>query len=141
MNVTVRFANLFYLSLFCAVLLLTGWAIGARWGHSATAGYALFWAMVALVVHDIAIAVLAGISGYKAAMHVRNKDGGQRTPVHCCLNPVGVATPIRAIFPYPKTPASLFKSLTTISRAYTVTSPSACSRIRLRDTSSRTVPN
>jgi hypothetical protein len=74
MNVTVRFSNLFYLSIFSAVLLLIGWAIGARWGHSATAGYALFWAIVALLVHDVAMAVLAGISGYKVAMHLRNKD-------------------------------------------------------------------
>jgi hypothetical protein len=74
MNVTVRFSNPFYLSIFSAVLLLTGWAIGARWGHSATAGYALFWAIVALLAHDVAMAVLAGISGYKVAMHLRNKD-------------------------------------------------------------------
>jgi hypothetical protein len=74
MNVTVRFSNPFYLSIFSAVLLLIGWAIGARWGHSATAGYALFWAIVALLFHDVAMAVLAGISGYKVAMLVKNKD-------------------------------------------------------------------
>ncbi len=74
MNVTVRFSNPFYLSIFSAVLLLIGWAIGTRWGHSATAGYALFWAIVALLVHDVAMAVLAGISGYKVAMLVKNKD-------------------------------------------------------------------
>jgi hypothetical protein len=74
MNVTIRFSNPFYLSIFSAVLLLIGWAIGARWGHSATAGYALFWAIVALLVHDVAMAVSAGISGYKVAMHLRNKD-------------------------------------------------------------------
>jgi len=76
MDVTIRFANPFYLSLFSAALLLTGWAIGAKWGHSATAGCVLVWAIVALLVHDIAMAVVAGISGYKVAMHMRNKDGG-----------------------------------------------------------------
>ena len=74
MNVTIRFSNPFYLSIFSAVLLLIGWAIGARWGHSATAGYALFWAIVSLLVHDVAMAVLTGISGYKVAMHLRNRD-------------------------------------------------------------------
>jgi hypothetical protein len=74
MNVTVRFSNPFFLSIFSAVLLFIGWAVGARWGHSATAGYALFWAIVALLVHDVAMAVLAGISGYKVAMLVKNKD-------------------------------------------------------------------
>jgi hypothetical protein len=76
MNVTVRFSNPVYLSIFSAALLLIGWAIGAKWGHSATAGYAFFWAIVALLVHDIAMAVVAGISGYKVATHVRNKDRG-----------------------------------------------------------------
>lgn len=77
MNVTVRFSNPFYLSIFSAVLLLIGWAIGARWGHSASAGYALFWAIVALLVHDVAMAVLAGISGYRFAMYMRNKERKQ----------------------------------------------------------------
>jgi hypothetical protein len=76
MNVTVRFSNPVYLSIFSTALLLIGWAIGARWGHSATAGYAFFWAILVLIVHDIAMAVLAGITGYKVAMHTRNKDGG-----------------------------------------------------------------
>jgi hypothetical protein len=74
MNLTIRFSNPFYLVTFSSALLLIGWAIGARWGHSATAGYALFWAIVALLVHDVAMAVLAGIGGYKIAMHLRNKD-------------------------------------------------------------------
>ncbi|WP_348270065.1 hypothetical protein P8936_06450 [Edaphobacter paludis] len=75
MNITIRFSNPFYLVTFSAALLLIGWAIGAQWGHSATAGYALFWAIVALLVHDAAMAILAGIGGYKFAMHLRNKDG------------------------------------------------------------------
>jgi hypothetical protein len=74
MNLTIRFSNPFYLVTFSAALLFTGWAIGARFGHSATAGYALFWAIVALLVHDRAMAVLAGVGGYKFAMHLRNKD-------------------------------------------------------------------
>jgi hypothetical protein len=74
MNLTIRFSNPFYLATFSAALLLVGWAVGARWGHSATAGYALIWAIVALLLHDVAMAVLAGIGGYKIAMHLRNKD-------------------------------------------------------------------
>jgi hypothetical protein len=76
MNVTIRFANPFYLSIFSGALLLIGWAIGARWGHSATAGYALFWAIVALLVHDAAMALFAGITGYKVAKRWSNKDRG-----------------------------------------------------------------
>jgi hypothetical protein len=75
MNLTVRFSNPFYLSIFSAALLLTGWAIGARWGHSAVAGCALFWAIVALLIHDVAMTLVAGFSGYRAAMYVKNKEG------------------------------------------------------------------
>jgi hypothetical protein len=35
----------------------TAVSIGTRWGHSATAGYALFWAIVALLIHDAAMAL------------------------------------------------------------------------------------
>jgi lipopolysaccharide export LptBFGC system permease protein LptF len=71
MNVTVRFSNPFYLSLFSAAVLLIGFSIGARWGRSATAGYAIFWAIVALLVHDVAMAFLAGFTAYKLAMHLK----------------------------------------------------------------------
>ncbi len=59
MNLTVRFANLFYLALFSAALLFLRWAIGARWGHSATTGYAVFWAIATLLIHDVAMTVVA----------------------------------------------------------------------------------
>lgn len=75
MNLTIRFSNPFYIALFSAALLLIGWSIGARWGHSATALWALFFAVVLLLVHDIAMALVAGIGAYKIATHVgRNKD-------------------------------------------------------------------
>jgi len=74
MNLTFRFSHPLYLATFAAVLLLAGWAIGAQWGHSASAGYALFWTIVALLIHDFAIAALAGIGGYKFVRHLRNKD-------------------------------------------------------------------
>jgi hypothetical protein len=77
MNLTIRFSNPFYLALFSAALLLFGWAIGARWGNSATAGYALFLAIIALLIHDVAMAVLAGISAYRVAMYVKKKEGKQ----------------------------------------------------------------
>ena len=74
MNVTIRFSNPVYLSIFSSALLLIGWAIGARWGQSPTAGYAFFRAIVAVLVHDVAMAVLAGITGYRVAKHFRSKD-------------------------------------------------------------------
>jgi uncharacterized membrane protein len=73
-NVTLRFSNPFYFIPFCAAVLLVGEAIGARWGHSATAGRALICAIFALLVHDVAVTVSAGISGYKVAMYMRHKD-------------------------------------------------------------------
>jgi hypothetical protein len=73
-NVTIRFSNPFYFVPFSAALLLIGWAIGARWGHSTAAGYALFWAIVVLLIHDVSMAILAGIGGYKVAMYVRKRD-------------------------------------------------------------------
>lgn len=74
MNLTIRFSNPFYLITFSAALLLLGWAIGARWGHTATAGCALFGAIIALLIHDFAMAVLAGFGGYRFAMYLRNQD-------------------------------------------------------------------
>jgi hypothetical protein len=70
MNVTVRFADPLYFSIFSAALLSIGWGLGARWGYSATAAYAFFSAIILLIIHDIAMAVLAGICGYKVAMLV-----------------------------------------------------------------------
>jgi hypothetical protein len=37
MNVTIRFSNLFCLATCSSVMLLIGWDIGARWGHTAIA--------------------------------------------------------------------------------------------------------
>jgi hypothetical protein len=34
----------------------------------------VFGAIVAVLVHDFAMAVLAGITGYRVAMHFRSKD-------------------------------------------------------------------
>ena len=77
MNVTVRFSNLLYLTLFCAALLLFGCAIGARWGHSATTGYALICAIIAMLIHDVAMTVAAGIGAYRVAIYIRNKEKSQ----------------------------------------------------------------
>ena len=74
MNLTIRFSNPFYLATFAAALLLIGWAIGARYGHTATAGYALFGAFIALLIHDFVMAILAGIGGYKLAQYLSNRE-------------------------------------------------------------------
>jgi len=74
MKVTIRAGNPFYFATFSAALLLIGWFVGARWGHAASAGYALFWAIVTLLVHDLVMAILAGIGGYKFAMYLKNKE-------------------------------------------------------------------
>jgi hypothetical protein len=73
-NITIRFANPFIFIIFSAVLLLLGWSIGARWGHTANAGCALLAAIVILLVHGMEMAVLAGYGGYEFSKYLRDKD-------------------------------------------------------------------
>ncbi|MCL2658976.1 MAG: hypothetical protein FWD64_00460 [Acidobacteriaceae bacterium] len=61
----VRFPNLLLLASYTVATLLTGWAVGARWGHTLTAGWALFFATIFLTVHDIVFATLLLIAASK----------------------------------------------------------------------------
>jgi hypothetical protein len=74
LNLTITFSDPHYLVTLSAALLPLGWAIGARWGHTSTADYVLAGAIVALIIHDLTITVLAGIGGYKYAKHLRNRE-------------------------------------------------------------------
>lgn len=58
MKVTISFGTPFLVSLYTLSILLTGWAIGAHWGHTLAAGWMLFLATIFLVVHDTCIAIL-----------------------------------------------------------------------------------
>ena len=43
-------------------------------GPLSVAGCALFWAIVALLIHDVAMTLVAGFSAYRAAMYVKHKE-------------------------------------------------------------------
>jgi hypothetical protein len=58
MKVTVSFANPFLFAIYAATFLTLGFAIGAHWGHTLAAGWALFIATILLVIHDSAMAVI-----------------------------------------------------------------------------------
>lgn len=67
MRVTVSFANPFLVTIYTVTLLMIGFAIGAHWGHTLTAGWMLLLATVFLLIHDCAIAVLLAIAATKVA--------------------------------------------------------------------------
>ncbi len=58
MKVTISFTNPFLVMLYTASILMIGWAIGAYWGHTLTAGWMLLFATTFLLLHDAAIALL-----------------------------------------------------------------------------------
>jgi hypothetical protein len=62
LKVTIRFGNPFAATVYTVVLLMIGWAIGARWGHTLKAGWMLFFATILLLLHDAAIAILLAIA-------------------------------------------------------------------------------
>lgn len=62
MKVTVSFGNPFAAAIYSVVLLMIGWAIGAQWGHTLTAGWMLFQATILLFVHDAVIVALLMIA-------------------------------------------------------------------------------
>lgn len=66
MKVTVRFGNPFFILLYSAALLAIGWTIGTRWGHSLPASLTLLFAILLLLLHDAAIAVLLATAATKA---------------------------------------------------------------------------
>lgn len=67
MKVTIRFGNPLLVTIYTVVMLMIGWAIGAHWGHTLTAGWMLFCATILLVLHDATIAILSAIAAAKIA--------------------------------------------------------------------------
>jgi len=72
MNVTVRLANPFLVTIYTVTLLMIGFAIGAHYGHTLTAGWMLFFATIFLLLHDVAIAVVLAIAATKVASSGRS---------------------------------------------------------------------
>ena len=67
MKVTVSFGNPFTVTVYTAVLLIIGWAIGAHWGHTLSAAWMVFFVTILLLLHDAAIAILLAIAAIKVA--------------------------------------------------------------------------
>jgi hypothetical protein len=67
MKVTIRFGNPFLVTIYTVAMLMIGWAIGAHWGHTLTAGRMLFFATILLVMHDVTIAILSAIAATQIA--------------------------------------------------------------------------
>lgn len=67
MKVTVSFGNPFAATVHTVALLMIGWAIGARWGHTLSSGWAVFLATIFLLLHDAAIAILLAIAATKVS--------------------------------------------------------------------------
>lgn len=76
MQITVRFGNPFLVMVYTASLLMIGWAIGAHWGHTVTAGWMVFLATICLLLHDAAIAILLAIAATKVV--TSDTKSGQR---------------------------------------------------------------
>lgn len=72
MNVTVRFGNPFLVTLYNAVLLMIGWAIGTHWSHTFAAGEMLLLATILLLLHDAAVAILFALAAAKIATSGRS---------------------------------------------------------------------
>jgi hypothetical protein len=67
MKFTVSFANPFTVTAYTATALAIGWAIGAHWGHTATAVWMLFAAAILLYLHDVVIAVVLAMAIARAS--------------------------------------------------------------------------
>ncbi len=71
MNITVRFGNFFYIGLYSAALLMIGWSIGAKWGHTSSAGWLLFAGVLLMLIHDAAMTVTLAIVATRFAKRGR----------------------------------------------------------------------
>lgn len=72
MKVTVSFANPFLITVYTLVMLMIGFSIGAHWGHTLAAGWALLFATIFLVIHDSAMAVLLAIAAARFTSSSKN---------------------------------------------------------------------
>ena len=66
MKVTVSFGNPFTVTAYTVSLLMIGWAIGARFGHTLLSGWMVFLATILLLLHDAAFAILLAMAAIKA---------------------------------------------------------------------------
>jgi hypothetical protein len=67
MKATITFANPLWVVTWTTPMLLIGYSIGARWGHTLTAGWMLLFATVALLIHDAGMAFVLLIAAARIA--------------------------------------------------------------------------
>jgi hypothetical protein len=67
MKVTVSFGNPFTITFYTVAVMMIGWAIGARWGHTLSSARMIFFATIFLLLHDAAIAILLALFAIKVA--------------------------------------------------------------------------
>lgn len=66
MKFTVSLSTPLVFMAYTGCALTAGWAIGAQWGHTITAFWMWFAAVIFLYVHDVAFAVLVAMAITKA---------------------------------------------------------------------------
>ena len=62
MQFTLSFANPFLMTAYTRAALAIGWAIGAHWGHTATAFWMVIAAAVLFYLHDVAIGLVLAMA-------------------------------------------------------------------------------
>lgn len=62
MKFTVSLSSPFLVTAYTGCTLAIGWAIGTHWGHTTTAVWMLFSAVVFLYLHDVVFAVLVAMA-------------------------------------------------------------------------------
>lgn len=77
MKVTITFANPFLVIIYTVAMLMIGWAIGAHWGHTLTAGWLLFVATIFLFLHDACIAILLAMAATRVVASGKRPEVGR----------------------------------------------------------------
>ncbi len=80
MKVTISFGTPFLVIIYTVSILMTGWAIGAHWGHTLASGWMLFLATIVLVFHDICIAILFAMAANKIVASGKREETGTAHP-------------------------------------------------------------
>jgi hypothetical protein len=81
MKATISFGNPVAGTAFTVAVLLFGWWIGARWGHTLTAGWMLLFATIFLILHDAIILALLIMALTKIASSSKNQEHKSMRPV------------------------------------------------------------
>jgi hypothetical protein len=81
MKATISFGNPVAGTAFTVAVLLIGWWIGARWGHTITAGWMLLFATIFLILHDAIILALLIMALTKVSSSSKNQEHKSTRPL------------------------------------------------------------